>query len=218
MLVVLSPEDDDAREQAVLDAMCAAGLERYHVRKPGWSSARLERWLGAVAPDWRPRLVLHQHHHLAAVLGIDGLHWRDGEAETTTRPSATWCSRSSHDLATLEGALGRYDSVFFGPLFPSLSKPGYGPGAGSAAEAVARRLRARTPAERRTRVLALGGVTAPRLATVRALGFDGAAVLGAIWQAPDPLRAFEELLSVASALASAKGTRGGTDSAVAVDA
>ncbi len=220
MLVVLSPEDDDPRESAALRAMCAGGLERYHVRKPGWSAARLERWLSAVGPEWRGRLVLHQHHSLAARLGIDGFHWRDGEAEATPprRSASAWCSRSCHDLETLEAALGHYDSLFFGPLFPSLSKPGYGPRPGIVLGALESRLHARTPLERRTRVLALGGITAARLATVQAMGFDGAAVLGAVWQAPDPLRAFRELLSASSVFASEANAHGEAAMAANADA
>jgi thiamine-phosphate pyrophosphorylase len=42
-------------------------------------------------------------------------------------------------------------------------------------------------------VLALGGITTDRVPAVRARGFDGIAVIGAVWQAPDPLRAFAEL-------------------------
>ena len=164
-----------------------------------------------------------------------------------TRP--TFTSRSCHDLAALRAALGHYDSVFFGPVFPSISKPGYAtdltvqvergvPGLRSVSEGgparsskkedfsasgrprqgfggftkrnqpaialatVGRRvtpneisslLKSRTSNERRTAVLALGGITAARLPQIRALGFDGVAVLGAIWQAADPVAAFCEI-------------------------
>jgi thiamine-phosphate pyrophosphorylase len=39
-------------------------------------------------------------------------------------------------------------------------------------------------------VLALGGITPERVGEVHALGFDGVAVLGAIWGAADPVRVF----------------------------
>ncbi len=138
-----------------------------------------------------------------------------------------FASRSCHDSATLRAALGRFDSVFFGPIFPSLSKPGYGPDAGSrmkrsvvrdrrrpdgrAADSgapsverpfsgLANLLERRTELERHTAVFALGGVTVEKLAQVRALGFDGAAVLGAVWQATDPLAAFLALQAESEAL------------------
>lgn len=199
-LVVISPESSPANEIAVLGALFAAGLERYHVRKPAWSRARLEAWLRAVPVEWRPRLVLHSHHDLARALGVGGVHWRDEVGRVLPHPPAqpaedrpAWLSASCHDLPALRGALGRCDSVFLGPIFPSLSKRGYGPRGAWAPAELAALLAGRSAAERRTSVLALGGVTIDRIPQVRALGFDGAAVLGAVWQAPDPVAAFSAL-------------------------
>src|SRR5580704_15973511 len=79
-LVVISPEGDDPRETAVLGALLAAGLERYHVRKPHWPAAQLEAWLHTLPADWHSRLVLHQHHELVAKFGLLGRHWRDGDS------------------------------------------------------------------------------------------------------------------------------------------
>lgn len=219
-LVVISPASDDVREHHVLRGLFAAGLEHYHVRKPSWSREQLATWLRTLPPEWRAKLVLHQHHELVAALGLGGVHFRDEvgrgvpaepsrmplanhvgsilhAARATAQPEASPhpypTSRSCHDLATLRASLGHYDSVFLSPLFPSISKPGYGPGGNLSHAEIAALLAARTPAERRTTVLALGGITAARLPAVRALGFDGAAVLGALWQAANPVQAFAEL-------------------------
>ncbi len=203
-LVVISPEYDDPRETAVLGALFTAGLERYHVRKPHWPAAQLEAWLRTLPEDWRPRLALHSHHELAAKFNLGGCHWRDekGGARCPQRAESvlgtsrsTFTSRSCHDLTTLRTALGHYDSVFLGPVFPSISKLGHGPGDNFPTNELSSLLNSRTPGERRTTVLALGGVTAGRLPQVRALGFDGVAVLGAVWQADDPLAAFCEMIT-----------------------
>lgn len=189
-IVVISPEGDEAREHAVLEALFAAGLERYHVRKPGWSREQVAAWLAAVPETWRQRLVLHQHHGLAAEFGCSGVHFKDGQP-ATARSDGRFQSRACHDLASLETALGRVDAVFFSPVFPSISKSGYGPAQDLGA--VTERLRRRTAAERRTAVLALGGITPDNATAAMALGFDGVAVLGALWSAPDPLEVFEQL-------------------------
>lgn len=204
-LVVISPEHDHPREHAVLGELFAAGLERYHLRKPYASSAEIEAWIEGVPAQWRSRFVLHQHHELVAKHGLGGYHWRDetvgpisadpridaGRERAEARPTIT--SHSCHDLATLRAALGRFDSVFFGPVFDSISKPGYGPKDASIGEALGALLHTRPTAERRTNVLALGGITVATISRVAALGFDGVAVLGAIWQAADPIAAFSEL-------------------------
>jgi thiamine-phosphate pyrophosphorylase len=224
-LVLISPEGDDARETAMLGELFAAGLERYHVRKPGWSRDKLAAWLRALPGEWRARLVLHQHHDLVAELALGGAHWRQadlpagrstvdeaaGDVPSTASPftsvrSATHppdgsairgiTSRSCHDLAALRASLGHFDSVFFGPVFPSISKPGYVPHRNFPFSALSALLAVRGVFERRTRVLALGGVSAQNAPRALALGFDGVAVLGAVWQAADPLGAFRQLRQV----------------------
>jgi len=195
-LVVLSPPDHPPQELAVLELLLAEGLERYHVRKPGWSCDQLDSWLAALPSAWRPRIVLHRRNDLVQRHGLGGGHWPD-EAATPLQPpvSLPWASRSCHDLAGLEQALGRWNAVLLSPIFPSISKPGWGPHSEEDVESLGERLRRRTPEERATEVLALGGISAERIDRVRELGFDGVAVLGAVWQAPDPVAAYRELQS-----------------------
>jgi thiamine-phosphate pyrophosphorylase len=196
--VVISPADHDTREPTVLGRLLETGLERYHVRKPGWTLEQLSRLLAPWPRAWRARVVLHHHHELVAQLGLGGRHWPGDDADpAASAPPAPdgLTSRSCHDLAILRAALGRFDAVFFGPVFPSLSKPGHGLRPETDFAAVSALLAARTPTERRTRVLALGGITAATAPRALALGFDGVAVLGAIWQAADPVRAFAEISS-----------------------
>ena len=192
-LVVISPESDEPREHAVVAALFAAGLERYHVRKPRWSREKLVTWLQAIAPGHRSRMVLHQHHELAEAIGLLGIHCKDSSTRSELDLAQTpgFTSRSCHDLTTLDAAFGRFDAVFFSPVFPSISKPGYRPTV--ALTAVADRLHRRTNQERRTEVIALGGVTASNASSCAELGFDGVAVLGALWQAEEPLKIFEQL-------------------------
>jgi thiamine-phosphate pyrophosphorylase len=201
-LIVISPESDDPREIAVMGALFAAGLERYHVRKPYWPAAKLEAWLRALPAEWCPRLVLHSHHELVAERGLGGdkcaslggRHWRDDDSAPSTPPDGEGLtSRSCHDLVALRTALGSYDSVFFGPMFPSLSKSGHGLRGDFSVDKLSVLLAQRTSSERRTAVLALGGVTVERLLRCRELGFDGVAVLGAVWQSVDPVAAFSEI-------------------------
>jgi thiamine-phosphate pyrophosphorylase len=198
-IVVVSPASEEPREHAVLADLFSSGLERYHVRKPQWSSEKLRGWLRLVAVNWRSRLVLHQHHELAAEFG-SGVHFKDSEGRDNAphcpRPAMDpaphlFTSRSCHDRVTLDAALGHFDTVFLSPVFPSISKPGYQPTIGHAA--IAERLARRTAAERKTEVIALGGITPSNATCCAELGFDGVALLGALWQAAEPLKVFEQL-------------------------
>lgn len=227
-LAVISPERIEPHETAMLDGLVAAGLTRYHVRKPGVSAVELEAWLKSLPVAWRPRLVLHQHHELVARLGLGGRHWRDdgtvpdgrSEAGSGRRLTADYgsqgaeesvgrgrrtppdacgrlASRACHELSGLRAALGRTDAVLFGPVFRSISKAGHGPGPWDRDE-LRRLLAGRTECERRTAVYALGGATAANLGEVSHLGFDGAAVLGAVWRTADPVAAFRDLQAAAN--------------------
>ena len=190
-LLLISPEDRDEREVPALSRLFAAGLEHYHVRKPAWPRDRLAGWLRTVPAEFHPRLVLHTHHELAEEFPLGGLH----ERENTASARHAFISRACHDLPSLRAALGRVSRVLLSPVFPSISKPGHRPDERLSRAAIALALSQRTAAERRTGVFALGGVGVARLEHCRALGFDGAAILGAVWLQPDPVAAFAELLA-----------------------
>lgn len=97
-------------------------------------------------------------------------------------------STSFHSLQQLHGGWGpalRY--AFLSPIFDSISKEGY-----AAADFDRGQLRV-TLAACSFPVVALGGITVAKLPEAKALGFAGAAVIGSVWQANDPVAAFEEL-------------------------
>ncbi len=197
-LVVVTAESNQPWEHAVLAELFADGLERCHVRKPHASTDELARWIERVPREFRSRLVTHQHHELVQRYGLGGCHWKDAAfAPIVATPGATFCSRSCHNLETLRASLGIYHAVFFGPVFDSISKRGYGPGSVAAGERsrneVSAFLRDRTVAQRRTTIVALGGIDAMTAPQALALGFDGVAVLGAVWLADDPVKAWREI-------------------------
>jgi thiamine-phosphate pyrophosphorylase len=198
-IVIISPPSPDPRERPALEGLFAAGLERYHVRKPGWTPAELEAWLLALPAAWRPRLVLHEHPHLVAALGLGGRHAKDAGRPDGGPPAA---SRACHGLSSLRRLLDFPGSVLFGPVFPSFSKAGYGPAPDFPWPELASLLRGARP--RAARILAIGGITAERLPRCRQLGFDGAAVLGAVWGAPDPVAAFSRIRDAAAKLEGAR--------------
>jgi thiamine-phosphate pyrophosphorylase len=192
-IVVISPESSDPRELPAMEGFFAAGLGSYHVRKPSWTEGELEAWLRGLPAEWRPRIVLHQHHGLVAALGLGGRH------ERADSPRAQGGSRSCHDLPSLRRHLRSFAQVIFGPVFPSLTKAGYGPAAGFPWDELQGILKGRD-GRGTARVLAIGGVTAGRLGRCAELGFDGAAVMGAVWNGPDPVRAFAGILAASGSL------------------
>jgi thiamine-phosphate pyrophosphorylase len=199
-LSLLSPPDDRPNEMEIVQALFQSGLARYHLRKPNWDGQQVFAWLMALPDHLREKVWLHSHHELANDFQIGGIHFRD----TGIIPQPTLeasnpghaMGRSCHDIPSLRLAIGHYDSVFFSPIFPSLSKPGYGPLPALVVAQLQQVLSDRKATARRTVVYALGGITPAHVEPCRKLGFDGVAVLGAIWNAPDPLRSFREFFNV----------------------
>jgi len=193
-----------AAELPWLAPLFAGGLRRLHVRKPGWSRAELADYVQAIAPQYRPRLVLHAHYALAPALGLGGIHLTEaarrapGLARLLRAQGGHSLSASLHSLADVQRHRRRYSYVLLSPVFDSISKEGYPSGFDLAqVRAVLHKLAARPGY--RPRVLALGGVAAANVARARQAGFAGAAVLGSLWQSPDPVASFRELAAQASA-------------------
>ncbi|TGE27534.1 thiamine phosphate synthase [Hymenobacter metallicola] len=196
-LLLISPPEPVPHEHQLLKALFDAGLTTFHLRKPGASVAEVESYLQAVPREFHSRIMLHQHHALAGQLGLRGVH-------LPAAARAVWegklgpgqrLSTSLHSLPELAAAPPRYDYVFLSPIFDSISKAGYRAGFELA------ELRAALQGPAQPLVLALGGVDAATLPIAQELGFAGAAVLGAVWQQPNPVAAFRELQRVATARA-----------------
>lgn len=110
-------------------------------------------------------------------------------AEPAPRARPPILGRSCHDVTELRAAAEEgCDYATLSPIFPTASKPGYGPALGVDA------LR-RPPLP----VYALGGVTVSNAANCRAAGAVGVAVMGAVMRASDPPRIVSHLLAVLGA-------------------
>lgn len=181
----------------MLEDLFEAGLQAFHLRKPGASAAAVEAYLQAVPLQYHDRIVLHSHYELARRYQVRGLHL-PAHARATWTAQARWrqlghsLSTSFHGLEELRRHRRHYDYVFLSPIFDSLSKQGYGQ-AFALAELQEELRRLRQRGQYVPQVVALGGITAVNVAQVRAMGFAGAAVLGSVWQAADPVAAFREL-------------------------
>ena len=119
---------------------------------------------------------------IAAEVGAAGIHLQAAAAVAPARArlgSAAIIGVSAHGLDdVVAAAVAQADYVTLSPIFPTDSKPGYGPALGTAA--------LRAAAECDVPVLALGGVTADTAAACLAAGARGVAVMGEIMRADDP--------------------------------
>lgn len=192
-LVVITPERTLPNEASTAAALISRGLERLHIRKPGATPAEVAAYLQALPPPARRACMLHSCHKVAKQTAVRGIHYREADRPTAgviKAPPGLEVSTSFHALQDLGVCLGELDYVLLSPIYASISKPGYG-GSGAAAAFPDADGLASALAGSRYPVLALGGVTPERFPELAELGFAGAALLGSIWSADDPLAAWE---------------------------
>lgn len=185
LIVITSPEPVEA-EQHVCCQLFEIGLQTLHLRKPAAGLAELRRWLEVIPAEFHPRIMLHAHHDLAQEFAVKGLHFRETDSMRAAETSKHQLifSTSFHTLEAPQQPQALFDYAFLSPIFQSISKKDYP--AAFDLEAV----RTTIP-KSSVPLIALGGITADKLGQVQVLGFAGAAVLGAVWEHPKPLQAFE---------------------------
>ena len=178
-------------EHQVAAELLSAGLWRFHLRKPHWPVERLREWVRAFPEQLCKRLVVHAHATLAAELRLGGVHLRTEQQKEKNRPEGLGVSTSCHSFGELVAGAKGAAYATLGPIFPSISKENYTPQ--RTLEEYAVIIQHWQATEGRCPLLALGGISPSNVAQTRALGFDGVAVVGTIWQAENPLKAFRQL-------------------------
>ncbi len=182
-LVLISDPSPVAQESFIINSLFKAGLMHFNLRKPLSSRSEVEILMDGIEPRYYSRISIHQYHELAPIYGLKRIHYTEKARQEAAflklleqKEEGYVLSTSIHHLSTL-GSMGNFDSVFYGPVFNSLSKPGY---------------KSRLDpsffldkGEVRTEVIALGGISPVNLSKVCKMNFDGAAVLGTIWNDPE---------------------------------
>ncbi len=125
------------------------------------------------------------------VAGTFGRHWKEADRMAAS-PGERAFSTSVHALTDWPLLAGRVELVYYSPVFASISKPGYGPV--QSIDAIARQIaHIRQQTDKLPLLIGLGGVQTNTIRRVQDAGFDGAAVLGTLWQDPDPVAVVQEL-------------------------
>jgi thiamine-phosphate pyrophosphorylase len=182
MIVIISPEEPALNETAFVNSFFENGLDLFHVRKYGFSDTEMQRYLNAIDLKFRNQIVSHSHFHLAKELGIHRLHFREAE-----RMKKSYLSFPDYTLSTSVHSIEDFNALdkvwkyaFLSPVFPSISKSGYGEHT-----SVLDDLKRRSNTE--VGLIGLGGIDQNNYKSVLA---DGVALLGSIWISDNPLNAF----------------------------
>lgn len=127
---------------------------------------------------------------LAREVGAAGVHLATADASVS--PDGLIVGRSCHNSDEVRAAADEgVDYVTVSPVFPTVSKPGYGPALGAGGLARVTAIEGIPP------VLALGGVTPRNALGCISARAHGVAVMGAVMGAKDPRRVVRAFLRAA---------------------
>ena len=184
MIILFTTPDFTSQESLLLNRMLEQPTLRVHVRKPDSTVHEFEQLLKTIDSNHHSRIVIHQHHPLAEKYQLGGIHFT--EKDRLGQPQSTQAvSTSFHELQTALNEQEHYRYFFCSPVFPSISKAGY---------STDENWDISTETETfRTKAVALGGIDLGKLTEIRQRGFQHIAVLGTVWQAPDPVKELDEL-------------------------
>jgi thiamine-phosphate pyrophosphorylase len=192
--------DDDPRwrrsppEQAA--AACAAGASVVQLRAKHAPDREALAWAREIREATRTSGALffvNDRFDLALLCGADGVHLGQDDLPPARLPASARArlrvGRSTHTLEQLREACAEgVDYVAFGPLFETGSKAQ--PYAARGLALLADAVRAASPLP----LIAIGGIDAARAREVRRTGAAGAAVIGALAGAADPVAAGRALV------------------------
>lgn len=178
-IIIVSNPSVVKDEANIINALFNEGLELFHLRKPDYSENELIELIEKINAKHHSKIVLHQHHQLTEQFKINRIHFPESvrlkltEDELVNFKSKGFTlSTSMHELSEVNLLSEVFDYAFYGPVFESISKPGYKP---KTKELV-------LPDNKTVKIIAIGGITPDKISELEKFKFDGAALLGAIWK------------------------------------
>jgi len=177
-LIVIAKPTVFKEESNLINQLFEAGLQVFHLRKENVDKAAYQKIIEGISSEYHPRIALHHFHSLANDYNIQRIHHRENfrkERDNVELPENKIFSTSIHHLADME-QIKQYQYSFFGPVFNSLSKPGY---QGVIPPDFRLEKQQATP-----KIIALGGIGLAEIDQVKTMNFDGVALLGSIWNDP----------------------------------
>jgi len=178
----------------VLNNLFTADLDLVYLRT-NLNDVNWERLIAKINPAFSDRIIITVSAQEFKQKSDLIKHWKEAERkdyQPDMLPSDMVYSTSVHYLTDILDLPACFRYVFYSPVFPSISKPGYNPQISLITlkqdlEKL-RKKNAELP-----QIIALGGVQAENVKKVKDTGFNGVALMGALWQVDDPVRAFKEI-------------------------
>ncbi len=189
-IIVISTPGIIIEEGRIITRLFDEGMEYFHVRKPDLPLEAIAVILKNVPIKYHDRIAFHQHHEWAVKEGYSRIHLPEYIRLRTPEKSMEeykarklTISTSVHDMEKAMLLSQHFSYTFIGPVFPSISKPGY---------ASPKKLLDEDLSRVKTPLVALGGICAENIPLLASKGFAGVALLGSIWNSDQGVENFRK--------------------------
>ena len=194
-MIVISNPISVTNEINIIHSLFEEGLMVFHVRKPSFGDSEMKQFLSEINPNYRDRLVLHSHYHLASAFDIKRIHFSESERKATLmlpnrvtfdilKSQGFRLSTSVHSIEDFNTLDNNFEYAFLSPVFPSISKENY-----TSKTDLFEEIKKRE--NFRTQLIALGGIESKNTSQTLKNGFDNIALLGTIWNQNNPIENFK---------------------------
>ena len=187
MIIVITPEEVVQNETELINELFQEGLDLLHIRKPFINSEEMTDFLQKIDSEFQHQLVLHSHYELAENFNISRFHFREIDRQNNLYKSFIdkTISTSVHDIQTFNQLNEDWEYAFISPVFPSISKKGYGENS-----MILNEIKKRDNPN--VKLIALGGINEKNISETFRNEVDGVALLGAVWESDEPLNVFKK--------------------------
>ncbi|MDQ8142889.1 thiamine phosphate synthase [Chryseobacterium sp. CFS15] len=187
MIIVITPEDKVQNETEIINQLFQEGLDLLHIRKPFINQNEMTDFIQKIDSKFQSQLVLYSHYDLAENFNISRFHFREIDRQNSLFQSFTdkIISTSVHDIESFNHLNKEWEYAFISPVFPSISKKGYGENSN-----ILNDIKKRDNPN--VKLIALGGINENNINEVFESEIDGVALLGAIWESDEPLGVFKK--------------------------
>ncbi|GAB0155600.1 thiamine phosphate synthase [Chryseobacterium sp. Alg-005] len=187
MIIVITPEQIIPNEIETIDQLFQEGLDLLHIRKPFINNEKMKNFLDGIDSSYHAQLVLHNHYDLGKEYHISRFHIREKDRleRCISQFNGQILSTSVHNMTAYNKLEKEWEYSFVSPVFPSISKKGYGEDA-----TVLEDIKHRNNPD--VKLIALGGIHENNIQKVLESKADGVALLGAIWENEQPLNVFRK--------------------------
>ncbi len=180
-LILISAPGIVNEEIKTLVKLFKSGLDHFHLRKPEYSLEQFVDYIEQIPENFHDKIVIHNHYDLVNRYNLRGIHGNQRSIRDIKSNRIIHRSCSLHSVSEIEQSARVFDYVFLSPIFGSISKPGYlGNFELNLLKEQIQNLK-QSGLLGKTEIIALGGMDENNIETSEPIGFDGVAMLGAIW-------------------------------------